>query len=288
MTASQNPTVLVGTLASGEAELEESKAMIARQSGVIVEHVVISGLPELEAHNRLFQLWNERRGTTDLFVKVDGDTILKDDSALSRIYTLFGDDDVTAAQIPLHDYFTDDLIVGLNCFSPAVSFGLSDDPLYCDRMQEIGHKRILRGDETASVTPIGWHCKHPHPRQAFHFGYRRFLKGQTDIVRKVMQAWQRSKGEGRVWALAGARAAFLHPLTETSYNAPDFEALFRKQQQWLEGQAFDATASIEDLNRIIRGSTSFRLRRLFHKIADRFETRAPDASPAQTAKQPQQ
>lgn len=280
MTVSQNPTILVGTLASGEAELEECKAAIARQTGVTVEHVVVSGLQELEAHNRLFQLWNERRGTTDLFVKVDGDTILKDDSTLSRIYDLFEDDEVTAAQIPLHDYFTDDLIVGLNCFSPAVSFGLSDDPLYCDRMQEIGHKRILRGEETASVTPIGWHCKNPHPRQAFHFGYRRFLKGQTDIVRKVMKAWQRSKGDGRVWALTGARAAFLHPMTETTYNAPEFEALFSKQQQRLERQDFNAATIVEDLERILQGSTSFRLRRLFHKVADRFETRAPDARSA--------
>lgn len=280
MTTSQNPTILVGTLASGEAELEESKKAIEQQTGVSVEHVVISGLPELEAHNRLFQLWNERRGTTDLFVKVDGDTVLIDKNAVHRIYALFEDDEVTAAQIPLHDYFTDDLIVGLNCFSPAVSFGLSDDPLYCDRMQEIGHKRILRDAETASVTPIGWHCKYPHPRQAFHFGYRRFLKGQTEVVRKVMQAWQQSKGEGRVWALAGARAAFFHPLTETSYDTPDFEALFRKQQVWLEEQDYDATATIEDLERIFQGSASYRLRRLFHKIADRFETRVPDARSA--------
>jgi hypothetical protein len=280
MTASQNPTVLVGTLASGEAELEESKAVIARQSGVTVEHVVISGLPELEAHNRLFQLWNDRRNASDLFVKVDGDTILKDDSALRRIYDLFKDDEVTAAQIPLHDFFTNDLLVGLNCFSPVVSFGLSDDPLYCDRMQEIGHKRILRDAETASVTPIGWHCKYPHPRQAFHFGYRRFLKGQTDIVRKVMQAWQHSQEEGRVWALAGARAAFLHPLTETSYNAPEFEALFSRQQRRLERHDFDATSIIGDLNRIFQGSASFRLRRLFHKVAGRFETRGPDARSA--------
>lgn len=280
MTAPKNPTVLVGTLASGEAELEESKKAIARQTGVTVEHVVISGLPELEAHNRLFQLWNERRSTTDLFIKVDGDTILVDDSALCRIYGLFEDDEVTAAQIPLHDYFTDDLIVGLNCFSPAVSFGLSNDPLYCDRMQEIGHNRILRDAETASVTPIGWHCRNPHPRQAFHFGYRRFLKGQTEVVRKVIQAWRQSKGEGRVWALAGARAAFFHPLTETSYDTPDFEALFRKQRVWLKEHDYDATPIVEDLERIFQGSISYRLRRLFHKITDRFHTRVPDARSA--------
>jgi|GEM_PF-1553418 len=280
MSTSRNPSVLVGTLASGEAELEESKAAIARQTGVTVDHVVISGLPELEAHNELFQLWNDRRSNTDLFVKVDGDTILIDDGALSRIHTLFEDEEVTAAQIPLHDYFTDDLIVGLNCFSPAVSFRLSNDPLYCDRMQEIGHKHILRGAETASVTPIGWHCKNPHPQQAFHFGYRRFLKGQTEIVRKVMQAWRQSEGEGRAWALAGARTAFFHPLAETSYDTHDFQTLFRKQQTLLEGMNYDATAIIEDLESIFRGSASFRLRRLFHKFADRFETRAPNARSA--------
>src|SRR3954447_18957837 len=94
------PRVFVGTLFSGEAEFDESQSMIRRQEGVAVETHVTSGLPELEAHNALWAAWEAAKKRHDLFVKIDADTILVDEGALSRIHGLFaGDPDVTGAQI---------------------------------------------------------------------------------------------------------------------------------------------------------------------------------------------
>lgn len=200
------PRIFVGTLACGEAELGECTAAIAAQEGVVVEHLVISDLPELEAHNRLWSAWRERRGRHDLFVKVDADTILARGTALAEVAALFADPDVTGAQVLLHDYFTDTLIAGLNAFSPVVEFGEAGNRLFPDRV-DTGHRVVLKGEATRHLAPIGWHCRAPHPRQAFHFGLHRQLKKQRDVIARVARAWLAAPDEGRGWALAGASAA---------------------------------------------------------------------------------
>jgi hypothetical protein len=146
---------------------------------------------------------------------------------LAQIHARFAEDySVTGMQIPLHDYFGDVPIVGLTAISPAVHFVMSNDDLYCDRNCEVGHAKILRGEDVASLSPAGYHCLYPHPRQAFHFGYRRFLKGQFDILNASGKAWRRLGGEGRLWALIGACAANRKKISDASYSNPAFESLF--------------------------------------------------------------
>lgn len=199
---------------------------IASQTGVEVNHEVIKDLQEHEAHNRLWLRWNELRESHDLFVKIDADTILADPDKLASIYSLFAaDNDVTGAQIPLWDYFTDREILGLNVFSPAVYFVTTEDTLYCDRNVERGHKKVLRGEDVAHLAPAGFHCKHPHPHQAFHFGYHRMLKGQFEIIQATAQAWQNKGGEGRQWALVGAWMALRLKIKNPSYRNKRFSEI---------------------------------------------------------------
>lgn len=199
------PRIFVGTLYAGEAEFEESQNAIANQERVQIYHHVIKDLPEYEAHNRLWSAWNARKYDFDLFVKVDADTILNRATALAEIYALF-EGDVTGVQIPLWDYFTDDLINGLNAFSPAVVFKPSKSRLFADHADR-GHKTVLKGDRVAHLAPIGFHAKYPNPKQAFAYGYRRALKGQTDVLHKLRAAYLSKRGEGRAWALYGASCA---------------------------------------------------------------------------------
>ena len=114
--------IFVGTLYSGESEFEACCKEIEKQIGVEVHQKVFSFLPEYAAHNELWSYWEKVKDNFDLFVKVDADTVLNDNFALLKISQLFNDIDVTGAQILLHDYFTDDLIAGLNVFSKQVIF----------------------------------------------------------------------------------------------------------------------------------------------------------------------
>ena len=47
----------------------------------------------------------------------------------------------------------------------------------------------------------------PKPEQAFYFGFHRALKKQKNIIRDVATAFIELGGEGRMYALAGAKAA---------------------------------------------------------------------------------
>lgn len=221
------PRVFVGTLACGESEMVESAAAIAAQEGVTVTHVVIADKPELEAHNSLWEAWRARQSTHDIFVKVDADTVLNRPTALAEIAALFRNPEVTGAQILLHDYFTDSLIAGLNAFSRAVIFREGSDRLFADRV-DTNHRIVLEGEATRYLAPIGWHCRDPHPRQAFHFGLHRQLKRQHHVIALVARAWMAARDVARGWALAGANAAGWRLRRHFDYADPVFESAFER------------------------------------------------------------
>jgi len=223
------PRIFVGTLSSGEAEFDECCAAIASQTDVNVTHHIIQNQPEFEAHNMLWAAWAEHKPTHDLFVKIDADTVLNRNTALLEISELFKDEMVTGAQIPLHDYFTDALIYGLNCFSPVVQFRQSKRRLFADHA-DFGHKKTLKGDAVGHLAPIGWHGKNPSPTQSFHFGFHRALKGQKDVIKKLAVAWQRYQDAPREWALAGAASAKWWMRGRTHYQSKTFKKYFVKME----------------------------------------------------------
>lgn len=220
-----NPRIFVGTLSCGEAEFDECVAVVAAQTGVSVTHHIIKNEPEFEAHNMLWAAWESQKHAHDLFVKIDADTVLNRDTALLEIYQLYIDPAVTGAQILLHDYFTDDVISGLNSFSPAVQFRPASKRLFADHA-DFGHNKVLKGDAVKHLAPIGWHGKNPSPSQAFHFGFHRKMKGQMEVLRKTAVAWLKYRDDARGYALAGAASAKWWMVGKTHYAAPRFQKCF--------------------------------------------------------------
>lgn len=213
-----------------EAEFEACQGAIAGQKYVDVTHHIISNKPEAEAHDALWAAWNAVKHNYDLFVKIDADTVLIEEVALSKIWALFNaDQDVTGAQILLLDYFTKTLIAGLNCFTPDVVFRTARSKLFCDRA-DTNHRKVLRGEAVTHLSPIAWHCKFPHAEQAFHFGLHRSLKKQKKILRSTAECYLDEGGEGRMWALAGAKAASIFMRKSYNYSSSGFQKKFRTLQ----------------------------------------------------------
>lgn len=206
------PRIFVGTMFCGEAEYKECCHLIARQEDVTIEHFCLENQPEYEAHNALWTQWNGQKVNFDLFIKVDADTLIDDPKMFRKIYNEFASNSrLTGMQIPLHDYFMDGPVFGLNCFSPKVVFTPAQSKLYADRADS-GHDITYKHDKVAHLTPAGRHCAYPEDKQAFHFGLHRMKKNQHENIAKVYRAWQRLGGRGRLLALYGAAAAVtLHP-----------------------------------------------------------------------------
>jgi hypothetical protein len=201
--------VFVGTLYSGEGDFSMSATSIAGQQDVDVTCQVISGLPEKNAHNTLWDAWDEaKKEYHDIFVKVDADTVLQHPRVLKNICDLFvSDERLTGIQCWLHDYFTDGMIYGLNCYSRRVVFKRTEDDLFCDRV-DTNHDRVLRGGALPKeLFPAGQHCHRANELQAFHFGLHRQLKKQDNVLHLVKKAWERDRDNIRAWALVGAHVA---------------------------------------------------------------------------------
>ena len=127
----EHPKIFIGTMYSGEAEFNESTNIIESQKGVNVKRLVIENLNEIDAHNKLWEAWNKTKNQYDLFVKIDADTILNHDLCLHNIWNLFQQNPrATGAQLLLHDYYTQQHIAGLNCFTPKVIFKKSKRILF--------------------------------------------------------------------------------------------------------------------------------------------------------------
>lgn len=203
----EKPRVFFGTMYSGESELADCKQAIAAQKYLSnIQHHIISGLREKNAHDELWKSWENCKNDFDLFVKVDADTIIANDHAISDVWNLFATNKrVTGVQVRLLDYYTNSLIAGLNFFSPVVKFKTSPD-LYCDRV-DTNHDIVLKGEAVKHLEPIGYHCKNPSKIQSFHYGLHRMLKHQIDTIRNVINAPQEEK---RMYAIYGAAYALRH------------------------------------------------------------------------------
>jgi hypothetical protein len=223
------PRVFFGTMFSGENELDMCLRAVSQQRFLKSKtHYLIAGKKEVEAHNELWQEWTRVKSDYDLFVKVDADTVLKDEMIISDVWSLFkGSERVTGVQLKLHDYFTDSLISGLNFFSPQVVFSQSRG-LFADRV-DTNHDVVLKGESVSHLDPGGYHCPAPSNKQAFHFGLHRSLKRQTDVIRKTFDAWKKNpESVGRLYAILGPISVIERPhLNENyDYSCPEFCAAF--------------------------------------------------------------
>lgn len=207
------PRFFIGTMHCGEGDFNKCCESINTQIGVTAIHHVVSNLPEREAHNELWAAWRSQKHEFDAFVKVDADTELIHDEVLSEFWKMMTSNPrITGIQAPLHDYFTNDFINGLNCFSPRVTFRDTSDDLFCDRRVDTDHDVVIKAENVSPLLkPAGLHCHNATRLQSFHFGVHRMLKGQADIIARVSAVWAKEHShnldDNRSLVLLGAASA---------------------------------------------------------------------------------
>lgn len=236
------PRIFVGTLYVCEGDYLECSRIIKAQKDVHVTHHIVVGMQEKAAHNALWDAWNSAKFDHDLFIKVDADTVVRDETTFSKIWSLFdAEPRLTGIQAPLHDYMTDDLIFGLNVSSPKVIYAPSLNGLYCDRGVDSGHDVVFRTDKLPpELVPAGYHCHYSTEMQAFHYGVHRSLKNQHDTMAKVRKAWKKSKDRVRGFALFGE--AMASQFSNENHNYEDlffqhsFDVAKKSYDEWCKTQ----------------------------------------------------
>jgi len=170
----ESPRILIGTLYSGENEFEQCKASVRAQTYPHREHVVFKNLPNKEAHDTLYRTFMERADEFQLFVKLDADMVLGEETLLEQIVEYWRrTPSLDHLSLAVRDWYTDDLMESMHVFSHRARWPLSEEPRFVDHSPVIpGAKRSI-DDKTA---PVVHHSPDPSPAQAFRFGVHRALK----------------------------------------------------------------------------------------------------------------
>lgn len=164
----------VGTLHTIENEFDECVQSIELQTYKNFNHFVFRNLPNKEAHIALFKSFLEVKNEYDALIKIDADMVLASPSLFENIVRKLGaNNQVDVLSIAVHDFFSDQLIWGLNAYRNTVRWELENEKLFVDRPQ-VPPERYLMDDK--ELAPAAYHCKNPSPYQAFHYGVHRGFK----------------------------------------------------------------------------------------------------------------
>jgi len=164
--------VMVGTLHAGEREFPESRRSVEAQTYEYVDHVVISGHPNKEAHALLYKHFLE--SDADLLIKIDADMVLLEADFIDRVVTTFTDQTaIDTLAIAILDFFSGEEMVGINAYRRTVDWR-SDRQigLFTDSGFSGANRLVIGGAFLHSCV----HSPNPSPFQAFHFGVHRGLK----------------------------------------------------------------------------------------------------------------
>jgi hypothetical protein len=250
--------ILVGTLHVIENELDDCLAAIRAQTHPAHDLFVISGKPNKEAHDVLYQTFMDRAGEVDLFIKIDADMVLTRPTFFQEVVERFASDqELTHLMISVHDWMTDSSIMGLHVFRSSHRWHVgneSKESLFVDVVDV--DEKITKDRE--SLAPAAVHCGNPSLFQAFHFGLHKAVKfsqfgrdvlnlKQRETHWRHFKALERHYRKTRDRRLGLARVGFLHAVAQrfesrhVDYSCEETHAAYR-QYAGLSATQIDARA----------------------------------------------
>ncbi len=206
--------LLVGTISSGENELEDCLKRIRAQRYTNFDHILIENLPKREAHHRLYKTFLDHTQEYELLIKVDADTVLISDSLFGDIVDRFSSEPhLEVLSIGLHDFFTGGIINGLQISRNTTHWDLVKNSIFTD-IPILDPERYVF--DTSLLSPAGEHSPNPSLTQAFHYGVHRGLKSIQKIhstshwatVRKVWQQFLERRDIRLGLAVLGAELVY--------------------------------------------------------------------------------
>lgn len=168
--------VFIGTLYSGEAELQECKLSIEAQSIQTIKHELISFLPNKEAHDKLYSRFMELNSQYDYFIKLDADMVFRDTKAVEKIIKYFKQrDSLDHLILSVHDFYTNRSVIGVHIFSNRCIWNLESCNIFVDHDPSIvGTKEMY-----SCANPIDnlvTHAFNQRPEDAASYGAHKTTK----------------------------------------------------------------------------------------------------------------
>jgi hypothetical protein len=230
--------ILVGTLYANENEIEECLASIRGQTHREFEHVLVEGLPNREAHEALYRQFMDRAAEFDLLVKIDADMVICDRNLFANVAARFAaEPELDFLVIAVHDFMTDQRVMGVNVFRNTVRWNLGTEELFPD-MTYAPESIRRRAQDVDCLAPAAIHCPNPSPFQAFHYGFHKGMKAVEGgrhwrLLKALFDRYRRLPDVRVIYALLGASAAFSgrFSVRNISYTDDTLMAYFRQEYE---------------------------------------------------------
>lgn len=221
----KNPRIFIGTLYSGEGELDDCIASIKMQKYSNWEHRIFRNMTNVEAHQAIYNAFMAHAGEFDIFIKLDADMVFDRPTALEEIiWTFRSNANLDSVFFSVKDWFGNIDIIGMGAFSSRVKWDILDDDLFVDPRPTIPGIHMVVRDWPS---PIALHMPNSSLQQAYAYGYHRALKvtqrgkdlskkrpskaySQLKLLFRIWEEFLKTKNELRGAVLLGAEDAFLH------------------------------------------------------------------------------
>ncbi len=224
--------VLIGTMYSGETELDECVEALRDQKYCYRSQFIVEHLPEIAAHDQLYKQFMHHSGEYDLFLKLDADMVLSDRDKLGAAVALFEQSpNLDHAVFTVQDWMTSSPVIGIHMYRSRVRWTQRGGQSLVDSPPELQGQR--RHFTRGHPSPLANHSPDPGPAQAFRYGLccalKAFQIGPNGV--RPMQAimhWRRLR---RLWrrfdmvrdprlglALLAVEHALTHDMSPESCN----------------------------------------------------------------------
>jgi len=239
------PRLLILTLNSGEAALPILTRQLAAQSFQDFAHEVIGGLPNQEAHNRLYRTIMDRASSFDLFLKLDADMTLRGDTSLAEAIRATDEHPIEQHfAFRIWDCFTDEETLGVHIFRSGMSWGEIMDDLFVDPNPPNARQMLWEGPPAPFVN----HGEVVSDFECFSFGVHKFLKvaqrgrASGKLPRKahkyarhmqnclrVRELYRETHARRHQLALAGVMWAMQHGTVSSISSKSDLQKVFEAE-----------------------------------------------------------
>ena len=236
----------VGILHSGENEFSDCVRSVKAQDYKDFEIFVIEGLGKKQALDTMHE--NFSKSGFDVLVNVGADTVLLHKRLFTNVINNIKENPVIQHySIALHDFFSDQLIWGLN-FYHDIEWEKGDEQVFTDFIPKLRTVQDLD-----ILAPAAIHCPNPGLFQSFHYGAHKAMKilechrrGWTekmeyyrDIIRKTYNSFLETNDIRRSMCVVGARYAIARGLgpEQLDYTNPylrgEFDKLFKGKENYV-------------------------------------------------------
>lgn len=167
-------SIFIGTLFSGENELDQCIASVKAQTHRSTHHEIIKNLPNKEAHDTLYRRFMELSHQYDYFIKLDADMVFEDNGMIEKMIRCFTQSpDLDHAIFSVRDWYAQMNVFGLHMFSNRVTWPQSKDHIFVDHHPDCpGIRKVFNH----APAPVAIHNPNPTLEFAWTFGQHRALK----------------------------------------------------------------------------------------------------------------